>query len=193
MAQAPRRARSWSWLDEATAVVGERLLLGDNPERARFASRWIDYPDVSLDKRDRQSAYGQGLFIEALLAWHTKGPILLRDTWRAAADADSPVEVISDVVGGPSPFSSARPHVDDFFGSVYAPESYILKTFGQDVLQRYGRRRIKESFHLQPNSGTVITRETLDHLACCFFDLSFLTRIQRPRWESTMKVLSRAH
>ncbi|NLF70314.1 MAG: hypothetical protein GX575_14840 [Candidatus Anammoximicrobium sp.] len=165
--------KSWTWLDEATAMFLEQFTFPEIGDRLRYARWWAARPERPLDADDGR--YEAGFFMQYLVQRY--GVEFLSRLWtqRKKDSREDPFAGIQRALGSP-PFSSVDPHVDDVFGAGYCVDAYFTKTILPEVAVRYGGRAVSWSFELKsPTTAVLPGGDGLDHLACKYYRI-FVTR-----------------
>ena len=184
-------SKNWIWIDEASAVLLERLVFPENVDVCRYGKIWCDSPELPLDS-------GRGHYEAAQFLWYlyrSFGPGLLGQVWRDARDypRERPLETVRRLLlaHGETLLSPNKP---DVFGSGYCVASYFLldkksTMFAEQLFERHGDRAVTRSEIIMPGKAPVEIFGSLDHLACNYYRFSpgpratklFLTVAAEPR------------
>lgn len=171
----------WIWVDEGMAVLMETLVKSGNPDYLRFARRWVDVPEISLDSRE--GWYQAFMFLRYL--YRVLGQQFVNELWIKAAKDETPFDALQRMLNAlkePRILSSADPDIRDVFASGYCMDSYFMLDpanpgFAPEIHERFRERAIAESFELEkkvPKSST----NALDHLACRYYRIYLDRRVK---------------
>lgn len=192
----------WTWVDEATAVTLERLVLPMNPDCLRYAMRWTDEPETPLDAAGFW--YASFPFMTHLVR---RDPQFGRQLWKgASASRQRPFEILSSLMGGAGrPYDTPDPEfveaMLDFFVTAYFSWEQTSWSFLPDVVSRYGTRNLTESFVLSGTNEVQASGDvSIDHLACRYFrviprakhrgltvKIEFTNRVDRPKLQVAVR------
>ncbi|MFO0908998.1 MAG: hypothetical protein U0794_11735 [Isosphaeraceae bacterium] len=166
-----RRYPDWSWFDEGTAVSGERALFPDSPERLRYSSTWVHFPEQSLEQKGLGVGYETSWFVDYLLQ-RKGGWSFLRRVWEEADPNEGPIATLDRLFRETGDaFREATIDVHDFFASDYCVNRYLTEQVDPGLFLRYGNRMTTAGFDLGPGERESVDCQ-LGPLACRYFSIS---------------------
>ncbi len=169
----------WHWIDEATCTYMEILEGYSKPDWLRWAHRWINCPEISID--DHNNECQQGFLLHYL---EDKYPGFIQRLWTEGSpgDGESPLEGISRALNGTT-FASADSEVEDVFASQYCVDSYFVHQLFPDVAQRYGERTLAwfvgRDMFSPGNECLILPDQIINHLACKYYRFDLPEGIQQ--------------
>jgi hypothetical protein len=168
----------WEWIDEATAVNLERLVLPGNSAYLQYGLKWTDEPETPLDST--RLMYHSFPFVEFLLR---RDETIMPRLWRQAnAPHSRPLEILSQLLGGTgNPYREPDDNfvavMRDFFVSAYFCWEFNSEVFLPDVVHRYGMRKHTESLIITDrNTPIKFASAKVDHLSCRYFRIQPKTK-----------------
>jgi Family of unknown function (DUF6055) len=164
----------WRWFGEATALFMETFVFPGNLDSTRFATDWMDFPEISLDRQDAQ--YQSGFFAR-YLAKRFGGELIAR-VWSCSRNDEGPLDALNRLL--PPEHRSRDRRTCAIFGE-YARDSYWGAEFGggnsgSQVACR-GTRALTASFVLDVD-GHVTSQGILDHLACRYYRIEIQSKVK---------------
>lgn len=176
--------KRWRWFNEATAVFVESLVVRNVTESNRFALRWCDYPDWSLD--DDSMQLESGYFAQYLS--RRFGSEIIRSIWTESLSTEGPVDVLNRLVQ-----CSSQSAICPIFGE-YAHASYFVREDfdnlrGKDLFERFEGRALTENVVVD-TAATVQLVNSIDHLACRYYRI--VPRIECSRLSVNVKTTSKS-